>query len=640
MKLDLNRRILTGVVTAALVTTMAVPAYSSELTNEEIVNSVRTTYKQTIKDIEFNPLVGFTQPIAKTHDEVVSAIKEQYSTYDVNWFASGAVFKDGDVTYDDGVFYKWELYEGTLSIYGDDGTIIKSFTNLKGHQGFNNSGYGIINDSSYEPALIDSKGNVLIPFGKYEVIQSFEGKYAYVYKNSKMGVVDVSTGKVVVPLKYSFSMAMARYEKYGSDLNRYFEKEKLMPVKRNGLFGYVNSQGVEVIPCIYDEADIFSEGLAYVKKNGQGRIINSDNKTVANLPKGYRGTFFSEGFMEICNNNVFPELYGYCDTSGKIVIKPQYHYAGYFENGVAIVTHLNRVGVIDKKNTVIIPFDKYDDIKRSGDKERLFGFIQRIHPKLGIVTTTASYYAASILGTDGKVYVDNCVLITPGSTFMDGVIPFRTMVGYESEWGKSDIGYLDRDGKVVHSFSDIQKSYIPRSISYYPLIIVQADTPSIYGEMYGIIQIKSGAQNQSSQNAKYSKSRILVDGKQIELEVYNINRNNYFKLRDIAQIVSGTSKQFDVFWNKSKNAIEMTSGNAYTPVGGELSRVDGKDKAAVSSKSNIFKDGQRIDLTAYAINSNNYFKLRDICRAFNIGVSWDGNTNTMEIDINKDYTEE
>ncbi|MGO4373315.1 hypothetical protein AB4Z21_21620 [Paenibacillus sp. MCAF20] len=44
-------------------------------------------------------------------------------------------------------------------------------------------------------------------------------------------------------------------------------------------------------------------------------------------------------------------------------------------------------------------------------------------------------------------------------------------------------------------------------------------------------------------------------------------------------------------------------------------------------------------LKAYNIGGNNYFKLRDIAKVFNIGVTWDASTSTIGIDTSLAYTE-
>ena len=132
----------------------------------------------------------------------------------------------------------------------------------------------------------------------------------------------------------------------------------------------------------------------------------------------------------------------------------------------------------------------------------------------------------------------------------------------------------------------------------------------------------------------------MVNGKAVEFEAYNINGNNYFKLRDFAQAVNNTEKNFEVAWDGANNAINLISNKPYTPVGGELAKGDGKAKAATPTASKIYKDSGEISLTAYNINGNNYFKLRDIAKVFDIGVTWDGVTKTISIDTSISYVEE
>lgn len=141
-------------------------------------------------------------------------------------------------------------------------------------------------------------------------------------------------------------------------------------------------------------------------------------------------------------------------------------------------------------------------------------------------------------------------------------------------------------------------------------------------------------------NAKPTSSKVLVNGKVVEFDAYNIKGNNYFKLRDLAQAVNNTDKNFEVTWDGKNNAINLISNKAYTPVGGELVKGDGKAKLVAPTTSKIYKDGEEVSLTAYKINDNNYFKLRDIAKLFNIGVTWDGATNTVVIDTSVGYVEE
>ncbi|MGD9676973.1 MAG: stalk domain-containing protein [Vulcanibacillus sp.] len=143
---------------------------------------------------------------------------------------------------------------------------------------------------------------------------------------------------------------------------------------------------------------------------------------------------------------------------------------------------------------------------------------------------------------------------------------------------------------------------------------------------------------ESTVKASPTKSTVLVNGVNTPFDAYNINGNNYFKLRDLAYVVNGTQKQFEVSWYGNNNAIRLTSGSPYTPTGGEMSISSNTlTKQATATTSKIYIDGRQVSFTAFLINGNNYFKLRDIAEAFNIGVTWDGNTNTIGIDTNIDY---
>lgn len=130
--------------------------------------------------------------------------------------------------------------------------------------------------------------------------------------------------------------------------------------------------------------------------------------------------------------------------------------------------------------------------------------------------------------------------------------------------------------------------------------------------------------------AKPTGNTIYVDGVQVNGAAYMINSNNYFKLRDIAAMVNGSAKQFEVSWNSAEKRIDLTTGTAYTPVGGELA-LPGGAATAKQSTAAVFRNGSRAGYTGYSIAGNNYYKLRDLCRDMNIGVKFD--TAAKRVDI-------
>lgn len=163
-------------------------------------------------------------------------------------------------------------------------------------------------------------------------------------------------------------------------------------------------------------------------------------------------------------------------------------------------------------------------------------------------------------------------------------------------------------------------------------------TGSIYDMFAPIICEVTTEDAPNKMQATPTSSKVLVNGTDVEFDAYTINGNNYFKLRDVAKVVSGSAKQFEVTWDGTKNAINLVSSTAYTVVGGELEKGDGATKNAVDCTSAILKDGNVVALTAYTINGNNYFKLRDLGQSFNFDVSWDGGANSIVIDTAKSYT--
>jgi hypothetical protein len=133
-------------------------------------------------------------------------------------------------------------------------------------------------------------------------------------------------------------------------------------------------------------------------------------------------------------------------------------------------------------------------------------------------------------------------------------------------------------------------------------------------------------------------STVVVNGKTVAFDAYHISDNNYFKLRDLAYILSGSEKQFEVTWDGAAQTIHLTSGRQYTIVGGEMEGKGTGTKTPTVTTSKVMLDGKEVSLTAYHIEGNNYFKLRDIGELFDFEVDWDGANQTIIIDTSKSYT--
>ena len=130
-----------------------------------------------------------------------------------------------------------------------------------------------------------------------------------------------------------------------------------------------------------------------------------------------------------------------------------------------------------------------------------------------------------------------------------------------------------------------------------------------------------------------SVHKVTVDGESVAPQGYNINGDNYYKLRDIAYILNGTNSQFNVTWDSDNNRILLTPDEAYQEVGDEMSSAASAVVESCSpSNSSIILDGRSLSLTGYRINGNNFYRLRDVGKALDFGVDFDEQTRTVLID--------
>ncbi|MBQ3078251.1 MAG: leucine-rich repeat protein [Clostridia bacterium] len=129
-----------------------------------------------------------------------------------------------------------------------------------------------------------------------------------------------------------------------------------------------------------------------------------------------------------------------------------------------------------------------------------------------------------------------------------------------------------------------------------------------------------------------SNIRFTADGRVVAIDTYNIGGYGYYKLRDIAALCDGTAKEFSVGWDGEASVTTLISGGDYTVGADDLTPGVGGDKTALLSTAAVMVNGEPVSLTAYNIDGYNYYKLRELCAALEIGVVWDAETSTSGID--------
>lgn len=164
---------------------------------------------------------------------------------------------------------------------------------------------------------------------------------------------------------------------------------------------------------------------------------------------------------------------------------------------------------------------------------------------------------------------------------------------------------------------------------------------TVVGLLLGSIRMSptSAAANSTTEKiATPTSSSVIVDGEKVAFTAYNIENNNYFKLRDLAAALKETPKSFSVTWDGNKNEISIKNGKPYTLVAGDLTVTgDASVKKAAPTTAVLYYDDLFAEFQAYLIDGNNYFKLRDIARIINFGVAWNAKENAISMDTSVDY---
>ena len=134
-----------------------------------------------------------------------------------------------------------------------------------------------------------------------------------------------------------------------------------------------------------------------------------------------------------------------------------------------------------------------------------------------------------------------------------------------------------------------------------------------------------------------SSQKLTIDGKAVQLNAYNINGNNFVKLRDIAYLLNGTAKQFQVGFVSASNSVFITSNTAYTSIGQENVALSSPKRVVATSQS-VYLNSAQVAPMAYNIDGNNYLMLRDLGLLLDFGMTYSNNTGTVAITTNTGYS--
>ncbi len=478
------------------------------------------------------------------------------------------------------------------------------------------------------------------------------------WETREYGFID-KTGKMVIPIGYS---------NYGSGDNYggkpFHDGLALVYDSANAYYGYMDKTGKMVIPYQYADARSFKDGVARVKLGDRWTVIDTTGKDL--LPQAY--SLYNSSDEGYISSEVIavkgPNGYGFANKAGQIVSEG-YKLVEPFSNGMAIVGKDGKgtsivYGYVNEAGVLVVPcqysggnraeadfIDGYAVIHDYKDNVHVYNIID----KTGKVTGSIDGYIRNLgngcfwIGSsesgrarDGFIDCTGREIVSPKyktiKEFSGGV---AAVENFDGKWGFVDttgaeivpcklkwVEYTNEPGIfVVNNYNDDGRPSVIKS-SGWTEPAVSGTTPSTPAKPVG-------------PSANPTNSKVLVNGKEVAFDAYTIDGSNYFKLRDLAFVLNGTEKQFEVGWDNASKTITLTSGSAYTANGSEMAKGSGAQSASVSA-SKLLIDGKEVSLTAYTIGGNNYFKLRDIGQAFDFGIGWDNASKTITIDTSTGYT--
>lgn len=291
------------------------------------------------------------------------------------------------------------------------------------------------------------------------------------------------------------------------EVDRYFYKVQLIPMKKGNLYGWMDLNGNEVIKPDFESVGFFKEGLAWVEKEGKFGYVNKKNEVIIPLQFDAANDF-EDGRAVVTKNNKYAlidrvgsyitdfdftelgqfdapliyaqkdKLYGYIDVKGKFKIEPQFEEAFGFENGYAKVVLNEKEAIIDSTGKKIIApiYDQIDFFSPTHYRAKDNGSFFLVAKSNDTVKNKVKYDDIGNLVNDRALVVKNGMV---GYINGDGVIEIPLMYqrypndlksglfsdGYVKVYKNNKYGILDSCGNEIVPFVNESANLINKLIS-------------------------------------------------------------------------------------------------------------------------------------------------------------------------------
>lgn len=280
--------------------------------------------------------------------------------------------------------------------------------------------------------LIDLYGNIILKFD-YSAIESAVSGLVWIHKEKKIGLA-TTEGKVLLAPQYGkvepFINGFAKvnngyWYEYDEDYGRHSVRS--VTEYSEGKWGLINSEGILILPAIYDSISILGDDSIKVSKqigknhivtglvNKEGELLIRDsngNYILASQKYDWQEDFNAEGYSQVYYkgcvgvvNRKNQQIIS-CQIDGKPseFILPEEYDWGYNSTSQFVIIEMNdKKGIIDcaKNNIVIKPvFDKIDALSDNTSFVFKCGIQNENH------NSYRPSYTWSIINVDGKAIID------------------------------------------------------------------------------------------------------------------------------------------------------------------------------------------------------------------------------------------
>ncbi len=373
------------------------------------------------------------------------------------------------------VEYIWELPEGTYAVNAEkriyelatvNNTLkeYEEFLTLFPNNRFGSDAWRKLYQIYMADYSVERLESFKIKYPKYPFFEELEQEQAlarqawYPFKKGNLfGFMD-QEGREVVP---------AIYESVN------FFKEGLALVMSRNKYGYIDKNKSVIIPFVYDSGTDFENGRAIVEQDGKYGLIDRNGTLIVNVEM--------EDLGALSNNRFFAKkdsLYGYYSKNGDLAIPFQYQEAFSFGQ-LAIVSKQDYFGAIDTSGNIKVPFD-YEGLTNFSnnlfifEKEGVYGLVSSsnewvVPPKYDYIGSLHSNRAIVILN-DKLGYIDETgyeIIACKYEKFANYPLNGRFYELYAKVKFKDKYGIIDLNGKLIvpTTYADLGRPITPVSFN-------------------------------------------------------------------------------------------------------------------------------------------------------------------------------